>query len=78
MKRTRVMLTAGLIVITVGGAAVALMLWKDRTYVPSEPYVPRGEPNRKVAVVYYSRSGHSEAVAREIACLQRADCPHRC
>ena len=67
VKRTRLMLTVGLIAIPVGGAAVALMLWKDRTYVPSEPYVPRGEPNRKVAVVYYSRSGHSEAVAREIA-----------
>ena len=26
-----------------------------------------GEPNREVAVVYYSRSGHSEAVARDVA-----------
>lgn len=30
-------------------------------------YSPVGESNRVVAVVYYSRSGHSEAVAREIA-----------
>lgn len=43
------------------------MAVKDRTYVPSAVYSPVGESNRKVAVVYYSRSGHSEAVAREIA-----------
>ena len=43
------------------------MAVKDQTYVPSAPYGPEGEPNREVVVVYYSRSGHSEAVAREIA-----------
>jgi len=37
------------------------------TYVPSAPYSLQGEPNREVAVVYYSRSGHSESVAREVA-----------
>lgn len=67
MKRTRLILRVGLVTIPVGAAAFALMLWKDRTYVSSDPYAPRGEPNRSVAVVYYSRSGHSEAVAREIA-----------
>jgi hypothetical protein len=51
----------------VGIAAFALMAVKDRTYVASEAYAPVGEPNRAVAVVYYSRSGHSEAVAREVA-----------
>jgi hypothetical protein len=50
-----------------GIAAFALMAVKDRTYVTSEAYAPMGEPNRAVAVVYYSRSGHSEAVAREVA-----------
>ena len=50
-----------------GGAAFALMAVKDQTYVPSAPYWPEGQPNRDVAVVYYSRSGHSEAAAREIA-----------
>jgi hypothetical protein len=44
-----------------------LMTVKDRTYVPSRTYAPVGEPNREVAVAYYSRSGHSEAVAREVA-----------
>ena len=34
---------------------------------PEPPYAPGGEPNREVAVAYYSRSGHSEAAAREIA-----------
>jgi len=50
-----------------GTAAFAVMVAKDRTYVPSAPYSPQGEPNREIAVVYYSRSGHSEAAAREIA-----------
>jgi hypothetical protein len=50
----------------VGIAAFALMAVRDRTYVASEAYAPVGEPNRAVAVVYYSRTGHSEAVAREV------------
>jgi hypothetical protein len=54
-------------VTAVGIAAFALMAVKDQTYVASEAYAPIGEPNRAVAVVYYSRSGHSEAVAREVA-----------
>lgn len=59
----------GLLVIAalVGGSALALMLAKDRTYVGSEPFTPSGAANPDVGVVYYSRSGHSEAVAREIA-----------
>lgn len=31
------------------------------------PPRPQGEPNRDVAVLYSSRTGHSEAAAREIA-----------
>lgn len=61
------MLAVALGAVVLALAAFALMVAKDRTYVPSAPYAPRGEPNREVAVVYYSRSGHSEAVAREIA-----------
>ncbi len=64
--KKRVLLVA-LAAAVLGIAAFALMAAKDRTYVPSAPYSPQGEPNRDVAVVYYSRSGHSEAVAREIA-----------
>jgi flavodoxin len=54
-------------VVLVGITAFVAMAVKDQSYVPSPPYAPAGEPNRNVAVVYYSRSGHSEAVAREVA-----------
>lgn len=43
------------------------MAVKDQSYEPSVPYAPVGAPNRETAVIYYSRSGHSEAAAREIA-----------
>jgi hypothetical protein len=52
---------------SLGFVAFTVMTVKDQTYVPSPEYVPEGNPNRDVAVVYYSRSGHSEAVAREVA-----------
>jgi len=58
---------AAVLGIGAGGVAFTVMAVKDQTYVPSAPYAPGGEPNREVAVVYYSRSGHSEAAAREIA-----------
>ena len=60
---------AAVLGIGAGGVAFTVMAVKDQTYVPSAPYAPEGEPNREVAVVYYSRSGHSEAAAREIARL---------
>lgn len=50
-----------------GIAAFTIMTVKDRTYVPSADYVPVADASREIAVVYYSRSGHSEAVAREVA-----------
>jgi flavodoxin len=65
-RKNRVLLVA-LAAAVLGIASFALMAATDRTYVPSAPYSPQGKPNRDVAVVYYSRSGHSEAVAREIA-----------
>lgn len=58
---------AAVLALVVGSIPFIVMVVKDRTYVPSLIYAPVGEPNRAVAVVYYSRSGHSEAVAREIA-----------
>jgi flavodoxin len=61
------MLIAVSVATVIGAAAFVVMTVKDRTYVPSTPFTPSGVPNRKAAVVYYSRSGHSEAVAREIA-----------
>ncbi|WP_218005326.1 flavodoxin family protein [Hydrogenophaga palleronii] len=58
--------------VAVGIAAFTLMVVKDRTYVTSPAYTLTAEPNGAVAVVYYSRSGHSEAVAREAARLFNA------
>ena len=65
-RRRRLILSA-LAVGGLGAAAFTVMAVKDQTYVPSADYVPVGDANREVAVVYYSRSGHSEAVAREVA-----------
>ena len=58
---------AAVLGIGAGGVAFTVMAVKDQSYVPSAPYLPEGEPNHEVAVVYYSRSGHSEAAAREVA-----------
>lgn len=66
------MLICAAVVAIIGITAFTVMTVKDRTYVPSPAYAPVGEPNRAVAVIYYSRSGHSEAVAREVARLFNA------
>lgn len=55
-----------------GAGAFTVMAVKDQTYVPSDPYEPPVDPDPNVAVAYYSRSGHSEAAAREIARIFRA------
>jgi len=57
---------AALAVVLAGAFAVAAIAW-DQACVTSSPYAPSGEPNRDVAVVYYSRTGSSEAVARGLA-----------
>lgn len=67
MNRKRRLTLVALAVGGLGVAGFAVMRVKDQTYVPSADYVPAGNSNRNVAVVYYSRSGHSEAVAREVA-----------
>lgn len=58
-----------LVPVALGVTAFVAMAAKDQRYVPSPDYVPSGVPSPQAAVVYYSRSGHSEAVAREIARL---------
>jgi len=50
-----------------GLGSFALMAWKDQSYAGSPKYAPVGTPNPAIAVVYYSRSGHTEAAARQIA-----------
>lgn len=67
INRKRRLILSALAVGGLGVAAFSVMTVKDQTYVPSADYVPAGDANREVAVVYYSRSGHSEAVAREVA-----------
>jgi len=66
-RKKRVLLVAMAGAALGGAGAFTVMAVKDQSYVPSVPYAPLGEPDRDVAVVYYSRSGHSEAAAREIA-----------
>lgn len=55
------------VVVAIGLSAFATMAIKDRTYVPSPAYSPTGVARSETAVIYYSRSGHTEAVAREVA-----------
>lgn len=66
MKRTH-MISLLAVLALVGAASWTTMTVKDQTYVESPPYIPVGAVNKQVAVVYYSRSGHSEGVAREVA-----------
>ncbi len=48
-------------------AGLILVIVKDRTYFHSPPYTKKSSKPSKVLVVYYSRSGNTEAMAREIA-----------
>ncbi|MBB4596459.1 flavodoxin family protein [Xanthomonas arboricola] len=63
------LLFGGAAAFALGIAAFTLIVVKDRTYVASPAFTPTAETSHAVAVVYYSRSGHSEAVAREAARL---------
>lgn len=72
MNRRQSMSLFALVPVVLGVSAFVAMAAKDQSYVPSPEYTPTGATNRQTAVVYYSRSGHSEAVAREIARLFNA------
>ena len=56
-----------------GLAAFVLVQIKDRTYFHSPPYSRDPQKQTGVLVVYYSRSGNTEALAREIARKLEAD-----
>jgi flavodoxin len=56
-------------------ALAAVVVYKDAAYVPSPPYTPPLE-GTDVLVAYYSRTGHTEAMAREIARALGADLVH--
>ncbi len=67
-----IILIASLIVAAFA-AFFALVLIKDRTYFHSPPYTQKRTGATDVLVVYYSRSGNTEAMAREIARKFEAD-----
>jgi len=54
-------------------ASFVLVQVKDRTYFNSPPYSPKLDKDSTVLVVYYSRSGNTEAMAREVARKFNAD-----
>lgn len=60
-------------VLLVALAAFLLILVKDRTYFHSPSYVAVPDSKPDVLVVYYSRSGHTESMARTIAKYFKAD-----
>ena len=71
-KRSIVILIIFVIVVGAVGAFVLVQV-KDRTYFHSPPYAPYPDKASDVLVVYYSRSGNTEAMAREIARRLQAD-----
>lgn len=72
MITRRCFLLTSLGAMATGAGAFTLMTVKDQTYVGSEAYSPGLDADKNSAVVYYSRSGHSEAVAREVARVFKA------
>ncbi len=71
-KRKLIILIACLVVVAVA-ASFTLVQVKDRTYFYSPPYTQKQTGPTDVLVVYYSRSGNTEAMAREIARKFEAD-----
>jgi len=72
MNRRQRMTLFALAPVLLGVSAFVAMALKDQSYMASPAYSPVGAPSQRAAVVYYSRSGHSVAVAREIARLYNA------
>ena len=75
MKTTkgRFIISAILLVVVAAIAAFAFVQIKDRTYFHTPLYTPKRHKASDVLVVYYSRSGNTEAMAREIAQRLQAD-----
>ncbi len=69
----KVILLIVCLVVAVLAASFTLVLVKDRTYFHSPPYTQGKTRSTDVLVVYYSRSGNTEAMAREIARKFKAD-----
>lgn len=56
-----------------GGVSFAFMLYKDRDYFHSPAYAPAPGSGARSLVVYYSRSGSTETMARQVARTMGAD-----
>ena len=73
VKKRRVLMVAVGIIIVVAIASFVFVQVKDRTYFHSPPYSPKQDKESTALVVYYSRSGNTEAMAREVARKFNAD-----
>jgi flavodoxin len=58
-----------IIFLTISG----ILTWKDWSYFESKPYLRKAEFPSDIMVLYYSRSGKTEAMARQIANRFNAD-----
>lgn len=71
--KQKVIIVAIFFVAAIFIASFILVQIKDRTYFHSPPYSPKQDKDSTALVVYYSRSGNTEAMAREIAQRLQAD-----
>jgi len=72
-KKRMIFICTVAFIIVVAIASFVLVQVKDRTYFHSPPYTPNHNKASDVLVVYYSRSGNTEAMAREVARKFNAD-----
>ncbi len=73
ITKGRIIKSTLLFVVVAVIAAFTFVQIKDRTYFHSPPYTSKQDKASDVLVVYYSRSGNTEAMAREIARRLHAD-----
>ena len=67
-----VILIAGIVAVVLIASFILIQI-KDQTYFHSPLYSPNHDKDSSTLVVYYSRSGHTEAMAREVARKFNAD-----
>lgn len=67
-----IILVAGIVAVVLIASFILIQI-KDQTYFHSPPYSPNHDKDSSTLVVYYSRSGHTEAMAREVARKFNAD-----
>ncbi len=72
-QKRKALIVAVVFIVVAAIASFVLVQVKDRTYFHSPPYSPKQDIDSTVLVVYYSRSGNTEAMAREVARKFNAD-----